>query len=255
MIPELTMTTMITMKRKPVRLVFGLALALAVIACGEDKGNEKTMVLYGRAAAAYASGGFEETADLLEGCGNFAPALVLRSKALYFCGRGEDAEKLLRRVLRRHPELAEASLFLARIVREQGKDEEAQELAEQLLRNNPGDLQALRLASDLAAERGDGEDAAALLDRAVEASAETALVFVDRAKLRWTAGNRKGALEDLRRAELLLPWNTSLVRGIRDMRTLIDAGTLDTGTIDRGADFAAHDSETAGSADSGKEGQ
>lgn len=216
------------MKRKLLAcLIFGPALALAVISCGED-GDEKTMLLYGRAAAAYASGRFEETGSLLEGCGNFAPALVLRSKALYFLGRGEEAEQLLRGALRRHPELAEASLFLARIVREQGKDGEARELAEGLLRNNPGDLQALRLASDLAAERGDGEDAAALLDRAVEASAETALVFVDRAKLRWAAGNRKGALEDLRRAEILLPWNTSLVRGIRDMRTLIDTGTMDT---------------------------
>jgi tetratricopeptide (TPR) repeat protein len=224
------------------RLAFGLALVFTALSCKEDPGNEKTLLLYGRAAAAYAAGRFEETADLLEGSGNFAPALVLRSKALYFLGRGEDAEKLLRGLLRRHPELAEASLFLARIVREQGKDGEARELAEKLLRNNPGDLQALRLASDLAVERGDGEDAAALLDRAVEASAETALVFVDRAKLRWTAGNRKGALEDLRRAEILLPWNTSLVRGIRDMQTLIDTGTI-------GSETAG--SETTGSGTAG----
>jgi Flp pilus assembly protein TadD len=151
------------------------------------------------------------------------PALVLRSKALYFLGRGDEAEQVLRKVLRSSPGSGEAALFLARILREQRKETEARELAEMILRNNPQDIRALRFASDLAVERGDTEMAAALLDRAVEASAETALVFVDRAKFRWTNGNGGGALEDLRRAELLLPWNTSLGKGISDLRTVINA--------------------------------
>jgi tetratricopeptide (TPR) repeat protein len=159
---------------------------------------------------------------MLENERKFFPALLLRSKALYFLGRGEEAEVLLRRTLRLHPGSGEAALFLARILREQGRDEEARRITETLLQNNPQDIRALRLASDLAAQRGDMEDAAALLDRAVEASAETALVFVDRARIRWTAGNGGGALEDLRRAELLLPWNTALNKGIRDLRTVID---------------------------------
>jgi Flp pilus assembly protein TadD len=184
--------------------------------------DEETLLLYGRAAKVYAEGNFEEAAAMLQTQKDFSPALVLRSKALYFSGKGGEAEALLRGVLRGSPGSAEASLFLARILREQDKEEEARKTAERVLRDNPVDIRALRLASDLAVRRGDTEEAAALLDRAVEASAETALVFVDRAKLRWTNGNGSGALEDLRRAELLLPWNTALNKGIHDLRTMID---------------------------------
>lgn len=205
--------------RKTAILIF---LATLFISC-KDEVNEETLILYSRASAAYAQGRFEETSLMLEKVKNFSPALVLRSKALYFSGRGNEAEVLLRKTLRKTPGSGEAALFLARILREQNKDDEAQKVAEIMLRNNPQDIRALRLASGLALQRGDAEDAAALLDRAVEASAETALVFVDRAKLRWTAGNGGGALEDLRKAELLLPWNTSLNKGIGDLRTVIDA--------------------------------
>ena len=202
-------------------MFFLFVIAAFFISCKEEV-DEETLLLYSRAAAAYAQGHFEETSTMLEKQRNFSPALLLRSKALYFSGRGEDAEELLRRILRRQPGGGEAALFLARIVREQGKDEEARRITETLLRNNPQDIRALRLASDLAAQRGDMEDAAALLDRAVEASAETALVFVDRARLRWIVGNGSGALDDLRRAELLLPWNTAFHKGIRDLKTVID---------------------------------
>ena len=194
--------------------------AFIIISCKKPI-DEETVLLYSRASAAYAQGRFEETSSLLEKERNFSPALILRAKALYFLNNGEEAEKLLRRTLRNNPGSGEAAIFLARILREQGRDEEARSITETLLHDNPQDIRALRLASDLAAQRGDAEDAAAFLDRAVEASAETALVFVDRAKLRWNAGNGSGALEDLRRAELLLPWNTALGKGIRDLRTII----------------------------------
>jgi len=211
------------MKKKYVRIVTVVLCVTAIFASckNKEKDDEETWLLYGRASAAYAGGRFEESAAMLEPLRSFFPAQVLRAKALYFSNRVDESEKLLRGALRRNPGAGEASLFLARILREQGKDDEARIIAEALLRDNPQDIRALRLASDLAGHRGDTEDAAALLDRAAEASAETALVFVDRARLRWIAGNGSGALEDLRRAELLLPWNTSLSRGIRDLRTTI----------------------------------
>ena len=203
-------------------LVTAFVIPVIFISCKEDA-DEETILLYGRAAAAYSQGNFAESASLLEKEQNFYPAILLRAKALYFSNNGDEAEKLLRRTLRRNPGSAEASLFLARILREQGKNEEARSISESLLRDNPQDIRILRLASDLAAQDGDLESAAALLDRAVEASAESALVFVDRARIRWSTGNGSGALEDLYRAELLLPWNTALNRGIRDLRTTIHA--------------------------------
>jgi len=211
------------MKKNIFRIITLLAcVTVFFVSCNKkEKDDEETWLLYGRASAAYANGRFEESAALLEELPSFFPAQVLRAKSLYFSNRVGESEKVLRGALRGNPGAGEASLFLARILREQGKEEEARLIAESLLRDNPQDIRALRLASDLAGQRGDTEDAAALLDRAAEASAETALVFVDRARLRWIAGNGSGALEDLRRAEMLLPWNTSLSRGIRDLRTTI----------------------------------
>ncbi|MDR2211191.1 MAG: tetratricopeptide repeat protein [Spirochaetaceae bacterium] len=202
--------------------VIFLFAAVLLTSCNGENPNEETMLLYSRASSSYAQGNFTEAASMLGPIKHFTPALVLRAKALYFNGQGDQALVLLRRALRRNPGSGEASLFLARILREQGKDQEALDIIEVLLRDNPQDLRALRIASDLAALAGNTGDAAALLDRAVEASAETALVFIDRAKLRWTAGNGSGALEDLRRAEVLLPWNTPLVRGLRDLRSVLE---------------------------------
>jgi len=209
------------MNKKQIVIFPLVFLLLFFISCKEEV-DEETLLLYSRASAAYAQGHFEESSAMLEKVRSFAPALVLRSKALYFSGRGEEAEGILRRALRSAPGSGEAALFLARILREQDRDEEARGLIEIMLRNNPQDIRALRLASSLAFERGDIQDASAFLDRAVEASAETALVFVDRAKFRWTSGNGSGALEDLRKAELLLPWNSGLNKGISDLATVID---------------------------------
>ncbi|MDR2552486.1 MAG: tetratricopeptide repeat protein [Treponema sp.] len=207
----------------PAAVLVLLTVPVFFNSCRTDRADEKTLLLYSRSAAAYAQGRFQEASDLLKEVEGFSPALTLRAKALYFDNRPGEAEPLLRRVLRRNPGSGEAALFLARILREQEKEGEARILIEDVLRNNPQEIRALRLASDLAARRGDAEDAAALLDRAVEASAETALVYIDRAKLRWIAGNGGGALEDLRRAEILLPWNASLGRGIGDLRRIIGA--------------------------------
>jgi tetratricopeptide (TPR) repeat protein len=224
-----------------VKTLFTMVLLLTTtfyFSCKGDQPDEETLLLYSRAAAAYAQGDFGETVSMLDGVDqrpglfrspglwNFSPALVLRAKALYFDGRGADAEELLRRALQNNPGSGEASLFLARVLREQDREEEARELAEAVLRDDPQDIRALRLAADLAAQRDDTEAAAALLDRAAEAAAEAALVFVDRAKLKWTMGNGSGALEDLRRAEILLPWNTALGRGIGSLRNVI-AGEID----------------------------
>lgn len=207
------------------RLRFLLLAAGAFFAFSCADGGEKTLALYARASALYAAGDFAGASDLLYKAENFAPALVLRGKALYFHGKDADAEASFRRALRLNPASSEASLFLARLLRDHGDGDGARRAAELLIRDNPQDIRALRLASDLASARGDDENAAAFLDRAVEASAETALVFIDRARLRWSAGNGAGALEDLSRAEILLPPDSSLSRSLDALRFRIAAET------------------------------
>ena len=194
-----------------------LMLVFLTGACVSPMPDEETLLHYARSQNVYREGRFAETALMLAGENKFVPALVLRGKAEYLSGNPEAAGKTLRRVLKLNPSDAEASIFLARLYRETGKPEEARKLTEKILGDNPTDIRALRFAAELARERGSGGEAAsaALLDRAVEASAltaaESALVLLDRARLRWTGGNRSGALEDLGRAKTLLSWDKSVL--------------------------------------------
>jgi len=153
----------------------------------------------------------------------FVPALVLRGKAEYLSGDLDAAGKSLKRALALKPNDAEAALFLARFNRETGNVKEAQKIAEKILGDHPQDIRALRFAAELARERGaPGEAACAiLLDRAAEASSESALVFLDRARLRWSGGNREGAFDDLNRAKALLPDDSPVLKAVERLKSII----------------------------------
>ncbi|MDR0689725.1 MAG: tetratricopeptide repeat protein [Spirochaetaceae bacterium] len=200
-----------------------ILLVFMSISCNSPKVDDDTLLRYVRSEAAYREGRFKELISLLSGVGPFPPALVLRGKAEYFSGDLKAAEGSFRRALSVRPSAVEASLYLARLLRETGKPEEAEGIINALLTDDPANIRALRLGAELHRRKGPaGEEAAAVfLDRAVEASAETALVFVDRARLRWIGGNGEGALEDLRSAKSLLPWDTPLFRSIESLESAI----------------------------------
>jgi len=191
--------------------------------CVSPVPNDETIRLYTRSQEVYREGRFSEAAGMLSVEKNFLPALVLKGKAEYLSGDPAAAEKSLRRVLSLKPQHAEASLFLARLLRENGNKKESQKLIETVLADNPMDLRALRFAAELARERGaPGEAASAVfLDRAVEASAEAALVFLDRARQRWIGGNSSGALEDLGRARALLSQDGPVFNAVEKLESLI----------------------------------
>jgi tetratricopeptide (TPR) repeat protein len=191
-----------------------IVLALASCFAGLD---DETLIRYARAQKTYREGAFAETIALLEGGRKFVPALVLKGKAEYFSGEQAAAEASFRRARKRNPASAEAGLYLGRILRERGDRAGAEALIETLLADNPLDLRVLRLAADLAREGGRNDSALAYLDRAAEASAESALVFVDRARARWIAGKGEEALADLEKARTLLPWDTPLVKSIKNL--------------------------------------
>ena len=188
---------------------------------GGKKADKETIRLYARASDAYIHGHFDETAEILRGVKKFPPALTLRAKAEYFSGDFESAEKSFRGTLKFLPSSAEAKLYLARILRERGDFDGALRLAEALLTDNPLDIRALRLAAELAIESGRNDEAAVFLDKAAELSAESALVLLDRARLRWAAGRGQEALEDLSRARAMLPWDTPLLQSIFNLEKAI----------------------------------
>jgi tetratricopeptide (TPR) repeat protein len=200
--------------------VFFGAVIPFFISCGKTPGTE-TIRMYVRASEAYAAGRFVETEDILRGEKKFHPALVLRTKAEFFSGDLEKAEKTCRKALKTRPSSLEAKLYLARILRERGDTAGAAAAAESMLADNPQDIRALRFSAEIAGETGKFDEAAILLDRAAEFSAESALVLLDRARLRWTAGRNDEALEDLSRARAMLPWDTPLMRSISNLEKII----------------------------------
>jgi len=199
-------------------VVFCLAFFAASCAKSPDK---ETIRLYVRASDAYAQKHFAEVIDLLHKQNNFPPALILRAKAEYFFDKTDKAEKSCRRAIKLRPSSLEANLYLARILREKGDLKGAETLLESLLADNPQDIRALRLSAELASEKGKYDEAAIFLDRAAEFSAESAMVLLDRARLRWTAGKSEEALEDLSRAKAMLPWDTPLLRSISNLEKTI----------------------------------
>ena len=210
------------MKNK--RLVFLPALfCLWTASCVSPVPDDEILLFYARSQDVYREGRFAEAAGMLAGETNFVPALVLRGKAEYLSGDLAPAKKSLKRALALKPHNTEAALFLARLYRETGEKGEAQKVADRILGDHPSDIRTLRFAAELARERGaPGEAAsAALLDRAVEASAESALVFLDRARLRWTGGNGVGALEDLGRVRALLSRDSPVLKAVERLESVI----------------------------------
>jgi uncharacterized protein HemY len=103
-------------------------------------------------------------------------------------------------------------------LRETGKESAAKKIVEGLIADDPANIRALRLAASL---NGNSGAAMAFLDRAAAACEETALVFLDRARLLWIDGKRADALSDLRRAKALTPDGGELQRVINSLENTI----------------------------------
>ena len=210
------------MKTKCFQLTAGIfcAAIFLIYSCSKEPKPE-TIRLYVNASEAYAHGRFFDVMEMLNGENNFPPAIILRAKAEYFYGDLEKAEKSCRRAIKVRPSSMEAMLYLARILREMGDLSEAADTIESLLTDNPQDIRALRLAAEIANEMGNFDEALIFLNRAAEFSAESAMVLLDRARLRWIAGRGIEALEDLSRARAMLPWDTPLLQSISNLENII----------------------------------
>lgn len=204
-----------------------LAAFITCVASCKSGVDERAIILYAEAAAAYDRGAFLEARGAAEHALRYAPkflpALALAGKAAYLCGDAEGAAKALVRGVKASPRGGEAALWLARAYRAAGKADEARRACESLLAAAPFDAAALRLASSLAMDRDKPAEARAFLDRAVAASAESGLAFLDRACLRWAGGDRAGCLADLRTALAVLPEGSAAYRATISLLTEIEA--------------------------------
>jgi len=211
-------------------LIFVMYDIVCAISCSSKNGkapDNETIRIFVRASDSYAQGRFAEAAEILQEQKNFVPALILRAKAEYFSGDWEKAEKTCRKAIKLRSSSLEASLYLARILREKNNLKEARSVTESLLADNPQDIRALRLAAELSSDAGRYDEAVIFLDRAAEYSAECAMVLLDRARLRWVSAGAdetalRSALDDLSRAKAMLPWDTPLLRSISNLEKTIN---------------------------------
>ena len=206
-------------------LLLQFMICLMFFSCANNNPGEETLLLYTRASSVYREGRYEEAASMLSAERNFLPSLVLRGKAQFFTGNDKDAEQTLRRALSLRPGNIEAGLYMARLEREKGNINDARQLIEKILADDPQNIRALRFAAQLSRDIGPEGEAASLafLDQAAEASAETALVFIDRARSHWINGNVSSAVEDLQRARALLPENSPMINSLYGLESIIAA--------------------------------
>jgi predicted Zn-dependent protease len=210
----------------PLAAVLFLTFVCSFTACRRGQPNEETLLQYTRASGAYSEGRFSEAAEILAPLKSFLPALVLRGKALYFLDQSGEAEKSFRKALSIRPSSTEASIYLARIFKEGGRLEEAESIVTSLISDDPSDIRAFRLAAELSFLKGPaGESQGTVyLDKAIEASTEASLAFLDRARRRWVSGDGNGAVKDLRAAKVLVSANSALFRSISTLeRTIMEA--------------------------------
>ncbi|MDR1210930.1 MAG: tetratricopeptide repeat protein [Spirochaetaceae bacterium] len=196
-------------------------LCILFASCGTYLPSPDDLSRYAKARSVYAEGRFQEAAALLLPLKAFPQALTLRGKALYFQGQLEEAGEALARARKLRPSSFEAGLYLARLKSEQGDNEGARELVEELLADDSENIRALRYASELAFLQEKPEDGFAFLERAAGTGGEFAMVFLDRARLRWIRGDGKGALEDLEKAALLAGEEGLLGRAVAGLQKTI----------------------------------
>jgi tetratricopeptide (TPR) repeat protein len=199
------------------------AITLACAACRSPATvSEAQLLLYTRAKSLYDAGDFAGTIQLLEK-EKWPQAMVLRGKAFFFSDDGENAEKQFRAVLKKRPSAVEASIYLARILREKGEGEAAMQMVNEIISDDPQNVRALRLAAELQKDKGPEYSAEALayLDRAVDSSMETAMAILERARYKWIMGKDNEALADLAGAKALFPPDTPVTKVVDNLQATI----------------------------------
>jgi hypothetical protein len=115
-------------------------------------------------------------------------------------------------------------MYLAHLLHENGKLADAKKIIDGIIADDPLNVRALRFAATLADDgKVIGESSAgAYLDSAVEASAESALVYLDRGKRHWVNGRAKEAKSDIERAKALLREGSPLSNTVTNLYNSIE---------------------------------
>jgi tetratricopeptide (TPR) repeat protein len=197
--------------RKRFGIVPAFVCLIALVACSgrTQIPGEEELKSYAKAAALYAEGRFSETitqaAALIQKRPGFGPALVLQGKSYLFMGEPEKAIKVLDKAAKNPVANREAGIWLARALRASGDAKKAERALEGLLSSDSDDWRILYFSASMRRDSGDAAGSVAFLDRSIEAASGIGLAYIDRARIRYTAGDVVGAMEDVNAALAVLP--------------------------------------------------
>ncbi len=163
--------------------------------------------MYVQASDAYAERNLDKAYTLaLQACKNkpdFFQAQLLQAKVLYFQDKNSEAEKCLKKLLKKHPEFTEARLYLVRTLIQMESYGQAKSLLDTELSFNQTDWRFFYLYALLSEKQESLDMRLAMQKRAEQSLEDSSKVYTDLAFIWLKLEMRDKALDYLEKAQCI----------------------------------------------------
>lgn len=180
-----------------------------------DADNASTYFLAAKAAIGL-SNGIQAIAMLTKAImlnEEFVEAYQMRAEILWTMRQAKDANEDIEKLLSLNPEDENALLLKAEIMAVSGAEEQALEIIDQVLALNPFCEKAYLLKGSYFLVKKEFDKAIAVYDEAIEMNASFAQAYHERGRVKLAMGDKKGSMEDMKRAIELAPENGANISG------------------------------------------
>ena len=143
----------------------------------------------------------------------FVEAYQMRAEILWTMRQAKDANEDIEKLLSMNPEDENALLLKAEIMAVSGAEEQALEIIDQVLALNPFCEKAYLLKGSYFLVKQEFDKAIAVYDEAIEMNASFAQAYHERGRVKLAMGDKKGSMEDMKRAIELAPENGANISG------------------------------------------
>ena len=143
----------------------------------------------------------------------FVEAYQMRAEILWTMRQAKDANEDIEKLLSMNPEDENALLLKAEIMAVSGAEEQALEIIDQVLALNPFCEKAYLLKGSYFLVKQEFGQAIAVYDEAIEMNANFAQAYHERGRVKLAMGDKKGSMEDMKRAIELAPENGANISG------------------------------------------
>ena len=143
----------------------------------------------------------------------FVEAYQMRAEILWTMRQAKDANEDIEKLLSMNPEDENALLLKAEIMAVSGAEEQALEVIDQVLALNPFCEKAYLLKGSYFLVKQAFDKAIAVYDEAIEMNANFAQAYHERGRVKLAMGDKKGSMEDMKRAIELAPENGANISG------------------------------------------